>query len=158
MGTTFVSTSAEETKALAAALAPLARPCDIILLNGDLGAGKTQFSQGFANALGVEQQVTSPTFTILLEYKDGRLPLYHFDLYRLEDDEELEDIGYFDVLEADGVSLVEWADKFPDALPEDYLELRIAIAPDKTRLLTATPEGPRSEELLADWEQALSCL
>ena len=158
MGVTFVSASAEETKALAAALAPLVRPCDIILLNGDLGAGKTQFSQGFANALGVKQQVTSPTFTILLEYRDGRLPLYHFDLYRLEDDEELEDIGYFDVLEADGVSLVEWADKFPDSLPEDYLELRITIAPDETRFLAATPEGSRSEELLADWEQALSCM
>ncbi len=158
MGVTFVSASAEETKALAAALAPLVRPCDIILLNGDLGAGKTQFSQGFANALGVKQQVTSPTFTILLEYRDGRLPLYHFDLYRLEDDEELEDIGYFDVLEADGVSLVEWADKFPDSLPEDYLELRITIAPDETRFLAAMPEGSRSEELLADWEQALSCV
>lgn len=157
MGVTFVSASAEETKAWAAALAPLVRPCDIILLNGDLGAGKTQFSQGFANALGVKQQVTSPTFTILLEYRDGRLPLYHFDLYRLEDDEELEDIGYFDVLEADGVSLVEWADKFPDSLPEDYLELRIIIAPDETRILAATSEGPRSEELLADWERALSC-
>ncbi len=157
MGVTFVSASAEETKALAAALAPLVRPCDIILLNGDLGAGKTQFSQGFANALGVKQQVTSPTFTILLEYRDGRLPLYHFDLYRLEDDEELEDIGYFDVLEADGVSLVEWADKFPDYLPEDYLELRITIAPDETRFLAATSEGLRSEELLADWERALSC-
>ena len=157
MGVTFVSASVEETKALAAALAPLVRPCDIILLNGDLGAGKTQFSQGFANALGVKQQVTSPTFTILLEYRDGRLPLYHFDLYRLEDDEELEDIGYFDVLEADGVSLVEWADKFPDSLPEDYLEIRITIALDETRFLAATPEGPRSEELLADWERALSC-
>lgn len=155
MGASFTSTSAEETKRLAAALTPLVEPCDVILLNGDLGAGKTQFSQGFAAALGVEQPVTSPTFTILLEYHDGRMPLYHFDLYRLEDDEELEDIGYYDVLEADGVSLVEWAEKFPDSLPEDYLELRITIASDGTRTLTAIPEGPRSEELLAAWERSV---
>lgn len=155
MGRAFTSTSADETKRLAAALAPLVQPCDVVLLNGDLGAGKTQFSQGFAAALGVTQPVTSPTFTILLEYPDGRIPLYHFDLYRLEDDEELEDIGYFDVLEDDGVSLVEWAEKFPDSLPEDYLELRITIASDGTRTIDATPEGPRSAELLAAWEQAL---
>ena len=147
----FETHSAEETKALAAALARVADAGDVVLLDGDLGAGKTQFSQGFGAALGVSEPITSPTFNILLEYHSGRLPLYHFDLYRLEDELELEDIGYYDVLEADGVCLVEWADKFPDAFPEDYLGLRISIAPDGTRTLEATPAGPRAEELLGEW-------
>ena len=108
-----ISTSSEATKQLAATLAPYLQAGDVIVLSGDLGAGKTQFVQGVAAGLGVRDQVTSPTFNILLTYPAGSLPLYHFDLYRLEEADELEDIGYYETIDGDGASFVEWGEKFP---------------------------------------------
>ena len=99
-----------------------------IYLNGDLGVGKTLFSQGFAKGLGVDEYVNSPTFTILQEYPDGRLPLYHFDVYRIEDPEEMEEIGFFEFAYGDGVCLIEWADRIADILPERVI--RIALEKD----------------------------
>ena len=119
------TTSSEATKQLAATLAPYLQAGDVIVLSGDLGAGKTQFVQGVAAGLGVRDQVTSPTFNILLTYPAGSLPLYHFDLYRLEEADELEDIGYYETIDGDGASFVEWGEKFPEALPYGYLEISI---------------------------------
>ncbi len=107
------TTSSEATKQLAATLSPYLQAGDVIVLSGDLGAGKTQFVQGVAAGLGVRDQVTSPTFNILLTYPAGSLPLYHFDLYRLDDADELEDIGYYETIDGDGASFIEWGENSP---------------------------------------------
>lgn len=141
----------EAMKRLAGTLAPYLHSGDVVLLEGDLGAGKTQFVQGIAAALGVRGQVTSPTFNILLEYDDGSLPLYHFDLYRLESVDELEDVGYFDVLDGMGASFVEWGSKFPEALPCDYLEMIVRVGGDGVRCVHARAFGGRAQQLLQAW-------
>lgn len=141
------SASVDETIELGRQLSTCLRPDDVVLLSGDLGAGKTQFSKGVAAGLGVSADVTSPTFNILIEYEGPSLMLYHFDLYRLEDAEELEDIDFYGVLESGGVSLVEWGDKFPDAMPDEYLDVRIAVDGDGVRHLTATGRGDAGQRL-----------
>ena len=103
----ITSLNVEETQRIAAALAEVVVPGTVIALEGDLGAGKTHFTQGLARGLGVGEAVTSPTFNVMSVYDQGRLPLYHFDLYRLEDALELEDIAFYDYVEADGVSCIE---------------------------------------------------
>lgn len=103
----FVTHSAAETKQLAMNFARNLKPGDVIALQGDLGAGKTQFVQGVARYLGIEDVVMSPTFNILLQYENGKIPLYHFDLYRLNNEEELDDIAFFETIEADGISFIE---------------------------------------------------
>ena len=143
--------STEATKQLAETLAPYLHPGDVVVLSGDLGAGKTQFVQGVAAGLGISAQVTSPTFNILLEYYQGRIPLYHFDLYRLDDQDELEDTGYYDTIDADGVSFIEWGEKFPGALPYVYLEIRILVAEDGGRRVFAHALGNRARQLLTVW-------
>ena len=102
---------------------------DVLVLTGDLGAGKTQLTKGIAAALGCEGDVTSPTFTIEMVYEGGRLPLYHFDLYRLDDPNQLEDIGLYDVLGADGVCVIEWGEQFADELG-DYVSIRVTRLDD----------------------------
>ena len=122
---TVVSHSPEETKALAERLGTAVEAGTVLCLVGDLGAGKTLFTQGFARGLEVAGEVTSPTFALMNQY-NGRLPVTHFDLYRLEREEELDEIGFYEYAEDDrGVVLIEWADKFPDALPEPYIRLEI---------------------------------
>ncbi|MDR0852703.1 MAG: tRNA (adenosine(37)-N6)-threonylcarbamoyltransferase complex ATPase subunit type 1 TsaE [Clostridiales Family XIII bacterium] len=100
-------------------------PGTVIALVGDLGAGKTTLSKAIAEGLGVTECVTSPTFTILCEYRTGRLPLFHFDVYRLDDPEEMENIGYEDYFYGNGVTIVEWADKIEELLPKDAIVIRI---------------------------------
>lgn len=152
---TIEAKTPEETQALGESLAALLQPDDVILFAGDLGAGKTQFVQGVARGLGVNAPVTSPTFNILLEYHDGRLPLYHFDLYRLDEPEELDDIDFFGVLESDGASFVEWSEKFPEEMPEDHLSLTLAVASDGVRELTVVGQGRRGCELALQWKGEL---
>lgn len=114
----------EETRALAGALSSLAAPGDLVLLAGELGAGKTAFAQGFGAGLGIEDQITSPTFTLARHYQ-GRLVLHHVDVYRLERFSEMQDVGISELLDSGGVLLIEWGDAIAPALPSDYLEIRL---------------------------------
>ena len=109
--------SPQETFALGQRMGREARPGQVICLNGDLGVGKTVFTQGFAEGLGIVEPVNSPTFTILQQYEEGRLPLYHFDVYRIGDVSEMDEIGYEDCFYGDGVSLIEWPTKIREILP-----------------------------------------
>lgn len=115
----------QETYELGRCLGQKASQGQIFCLDGDLGVGKTIFAQGFAAGLGITEPVNSPTFTILQQYEEGRLPLYHFDVYRISDISEMDEIGYEDYIYGDGVSLIEWADLTPEVLPEHYMEVRI---------------------------------
>jgi tRNA threonylcarbamoyladenosine biosynthesis protein TsaE len=123
----LTTSSPEETKELAAALAAVSLPGDLVLLAGEMGAGKTAFAQGFARGLGITDQVTSPTFTIVQEYSGGRLNMHHLDVYRLETLREVADLGLSEMLDEEAVMLVEWGDAVLPALPDQYLELRIAF-------------------------------
>lgn len=123
--------SAQETYELGKRLGREARAGEVYCLDGDLGTGKTVFTQGFAAGLGIEGPVNSPTFTILQQYEDGRLPLYHFDVYRIGDVEEIEEIGYEDCFYGEGVSLVEWSSLIREILPEKVI--RVTIEKDMER-------------------------
>ena len=101
-------------------------PGDVYCLEGDLGVGKTVFTQGFAKGLGIEEPVQSPTFTIVQEYEEGRFPFYHFDVYRIGDAEEMDEIGYEDYIYGQGVSLIEWANLIEEILPEHYTKITIS--------------------------------
>ena len=125
------SYSAEETFAYGKALGEKAAQGEVYSLTGDLGVGKTVFTQGVAAGLGITEPVNSPTFTILHSYEEGRIPLYHFDVYRIGDVEEMEEIGYEDCFYGEGVCLVEWADQIQEILPEDCI--RIIIEKDLTK-------------------------
>lgn len=100
-------------------------PGQVFTLVGDLGVGKTVFTKGLAAGLGIEEPVSSPTFTIVQVYEEGRLPFYHFDVYRIGDVEEMDEIGYEDYIYGEGVSLIEWANLIPEILPEHYTEIKI---------------------------------
>ena len=121
-----VTSSPEETQALGRQLAAGLEPGDVIAMIGELGSGKTCIIQGICQGLDVADDVTSPTFTLINEYQ-GRLPVYHFDLYRLDDSESALDIGFDEYVDGDGVCLIEWADKFPEILPEDRTEIRLNV-------------------------------
>lgn len=124
------SSSPEETENIAVRLAEKVEPGTVISLIGDLGAGKTLFTQAFARALGIDDEVSSPTFTIRKDYEDGRMPLYHFDAYRIGDPDEMEEIGYEDCFYGDGVSIVEWANLIEEIMPEDSVTITIDRDPD----------------------------
>ena len=113
----------DDTRTLGLRIAEAAEPGDVVALIGDLGAGKTALTRYIAEGLGVREQISSPTFTIVKEYKSGRMPLYHFDVYRLESGEELLDTGAEDMLDGDGLCVIEWADKTADVLPGDSLAI-----------------------------------
>ncbi|MBQ1311257.1 MAG: tRNA (adenosine(37)-N6)-threonylcarbamoyltransferase complex ATPase subunit type 1 TsaE [Blautia sp.] len=119
------SDSREETFAIGKEIGEKAAPGQIITLDGDLGVGKTVFTQGVAAGLCITEPVSSPTFTILQEYRGGRLPLYHFDVYRIADVEEMEEIGYDDYFFGDGVSIIEWADLVREIIPEKHTRVLI---------------------------------
>lgn len=141
------------TQAVGEALGGLVEPGDVLLLTGDLGAGKTQLTKGLASGLGVSESVTSPTFNILLVH-EGRIPLYHFDLYRLDSADQLEDLDYFATLEADGVCVVEWGDRFEQAAPLDGIVVAISIDGDSARTIRLTPIGERGAALARAWVDA----
>ncbi|MCI5806437.1 MAG: tRNA (adenosine(37)-N6)-threonylcarbamoyltransferase complex ATPase subunit type 1 TsaE [Clostridium sp.] len=115
----------EDTFEIARQLGEKAVAGDVFCLIGDLGVGKTLFSQGFATGLGIQESVNSPTFTIVQEYDEGRLPFYHFDVYRIEESEEMEEVGFADMIYGEGVCLIEWANLIEDILPEHYTRVTI---------------------------------
>lgn len=117
--------SPEETFETGRKLGEKAVPGQVFTLMGDLGVGKTVFTQGLARGLGIQEPVSSPTFTIVQVYEEGRLPFYHFDVYRIGDVEEMDEVGYDEYIMGDGVSLIEWADLIEEILPEKRTEVRI---------------------------------
>jgi len=119
-------------------------PNMIICLNGELGSGKTMFTKAFANALGIRENVTSPTFNIIKEY-DGELPLYHMDVYRL--DGNTEGVGIEEYFTKDGVVIIEWANTIKDILPPERLDIKFKVAGENSRILLVTPHGKQYEEL-----------
>jgi tRNA threonylcarbamoyladenosine biosynthesis protein TsaE len=123
----FTSASVAETEGAGVQLARAAKPGDVFALAGDLGTGKTQFVKGFARGLGYQLPVTSPTFTLLHEYRGGRLPIYHFDFYRIENTEALKMIGFDESVYGRGVSIIEWADRFPSVIPASARWIRFQL-------------------------------
>lgn len=121
----------QDTYELGRQMGSLALPGQMYLLDGDLGVGKTVFTQGFGKGLGVEDAINSPTFTIVQEYTEGRVPFYHFDVYRIADEEEMEEIGYEEYFFGGGVCLIEWAQNISDLLPEDAIRITIEKDLDK---------------------------
>lgn len=117
--------SAGETFSLGEEIGKKARPGDVYTLIGDLGVGKTVFTQGLAKGLGIGESISSPTFTIVQVYEEGRIPFYHFDVYRIGDVEEMDEIGFEDYIYGEGVSLIEWANLIEEILPEDRTEILI---------------------------------
>ena len=120
-------------------------PNMVICLNGDLGSGKTVFVKAFANALGIAEDITSPTFNIIKEYLNGELPLYHMDVYRIDDNNE--DLGIEDYFDKNGVTIIEWADMIKDKLPEERLDIKIKIIDENTRVLVLIPHGKVYEDI-----------
>ena len=136
-----ITNSAAETRQLGEQLAEKLKAGDVVLLEGELGAGKSELARGVAKGLGVQETVTSPSFTILNVYESGRTPLYHFDWYRLESEEELYELGMDEYLGGDGIALVEWPDRCPDAVPEDCLRIRIIAEGESIRRIEAETAG-----------------
>lgn len=127
----FESFTPEDTFTIGKKLAETVRPGEIYTLNGELGVGKTVFTKGLAAGLGIKEPVTSPTFTILQEYESGRLPLYHFDVYRIGDPEEMDEIGYEDYFYGRGICLIEWAELIEELIPEEAFAVYIEKDLDK---------------------------
>jgi len=131
----FITRSPAQTEAVGQALGAMVTPGTVIAYLGDLGAGKTAFTRGLARGLGADEQVTSPTYTIVNEYLSGRLPLFHFDMYRLTSSEDLFDIGWEDYLDRGGVCAVEWSENVADAM-ENAITVRIEKLGENTRRIT----------------------
>lgn len=144
---TLITHSAAETQAVAEKLATLVKAGTVITLDGDLGAGKTTFTQGFGKGLGVMRNVNSPTFTIMKQYQ-GRLPLYHMDVYRLEDTGD--DIGLEEYINGDGVAIVEWSNLIESSLPTERLAITIERIGDEERQLTFAPVGNMYDALVKE--------
>ena len=139
----FVADSLEKTNFLGRELAFLVLPGDLIALSGELGAGKTTFVKALAASLGIaEDDVSSPSYTLLNEYA-GQIPMYHFDLYRLEGADDVDDLGFDEYMEGDGLAVVEWADVAPQILPSEYLEIKIMISGEESRDLELKGIGER---------------
>ncbi len=150
--------SADDTRALAAEMAGLVQARDIVLLCGDLGAGKTTFAQGFGRALGIDEPITSPTFTLIRQYDEGgRVPLLHADVYRLDHVQEVIDLGLSELIDEGRVALIEWGDVAAPALPADYLTVRIDfLSGDVGRRITLRALGPSWSARLAMLERVLT--
>lgn len=151
-GQKYVSPAVKVTHQLGAALGRVLQRGDVIALQGDLGAGKTNFVQGIAQGLGITEDVNSPTFILANEYPGGRLPLYHIDAYRVESAQEAVGFGLEDYLEGDGVTIIEWAERVRAALPSDILWIELEYVSENERSLSISALGTRSTQLLADWQ------
>lgn len=153
---TLRTSSADETQTVAALLAALLQSGDVLTLSGDLGAGKTTWTRGLVAALGLPvQTVTSPTFTLLHEYRGGRLPVYHADAYRLTQAADADEIGLMDVIVAgEGVTVVEWAERIIGALPDERLEITLEDVGDDRRAITFVGRGERWANLAQEWGAA----
>ena len=138
---TVITKSPEQTELLGKKLAAFLRPGDVIAYYGDLGAGKTAFTRGLAAGLGIREAVTSPTYTIVNEYLSGRMPLFHFDMYRLSSSEELFDIGWEDYLARGGVCAVEWSENVSDAFTGDEISVRFEKLSATDRRITIEGGG-----------------
>lgn len=138
----YVTYSAKETRSLGEELSKFLRPGDVLVLRGEMGAGKSELARGIARGLGIDGPIASPSFTILQAYDSGRLPLYHFDWYRINDEEELQEIGTEEYLAGDGVSVVEWPERAPHMLPEAYLQISLLPgAGENERIIEIIPVG-----------------
>jgi len=152
-----VTSAADATQDLGAAIAELARPGDVVLLSGELGAGKTAFVQGFGRGLGVTEPITSPTFMLARQHEGGRLVLHHLDVYRLEQMQEVFDVGLPELLDEGGVTVIAWGDAIAPALPSDYLEVRLRFGDgDDDRIIDVQAVGPRWAARTRALGQALS--
>ena len=154
---TYVSTTTEQTIALGQILGKLLQAGDVLVLTGDLGAGKTQLTKGIAAGMGVTDDVTSPTFTIEMVYEGTTMPLYHFDLYRLNDPDQLEDTGLYDALESDGPTIIEWGEQFTEQIGERTLDVYVSRlseeelesdAAEPRRQVRFIPQNARGEEII----------
>ena len=142
----ITSRSIEDTMELAENIESEKFPGMIICLDGELGSGKTVFVKGFAKSLGLEETITSPTFNIVKEYTSGEMPLYHMDVYRLEDGDE--SIGFNDYFNSDGVSIIEWSELISDILPEERLDIKFKVIDENTRIIKLTPHGSKYEDIV----------
>ncbi len=151
----IITSSTEQTEEVGRLLGTMLEPGDLVCLFGDLGAGKTHFSFGIARGLQVlNPYITSPTFTFVNEYQ-GRIPFYHIDLYRLKEPSELEGIGFEEYIESDGATVIEWAERAEEELPEDRLNIYLSDVSENSRELGFFAEGERYEKLLADLKNAI---
>lgn len=142
----ITSRSVEDTMELAENIESEKFPGMIICLDGELGSGKTLFVKGFAKSLGIEENITSPTFNIVKEYQTGELPLYHMDVYRLEDGDE--SIGFDDYFKSEGICIIEWAELIEDSLPSERLDIKIKVIDEDTRIIKMTPHGQKYEDIV----------
>ena len=149
--------AADETQQLGAAIAELVRPGDLVLLAGELGAGKTALVQGIGRGLGITEPITSPTFMLARQHDGGRLVLHHLDVYRLEQMQEVFDVGLPELLDEGGVTLIEWGDVIAPTLPADFLEVRLRFGEgDDDRIIEVVAVGPRWNARTRALSQALS--
>ena len=139
---TFISNSPDETESFGRELAKNVKPGDVLALTGELGSGKTQFVKGLAAGIGAAIAATSPTFTLIHEYSGGHLPIYHFDFFRIEDRSSAERLGLDDYFFGDGVSVIEWADKFPDLIPENARWISFETKSEAQRAITVQESSP----------------
>ncbi len=149
----FLSHSTAHTRQIGERLGQLAQPGDVLCLEGPLGSGKTVLAQGIGRGLGIREPVSSPSFTLINEYRGGRLPLFHIDLYRLETDREVWDLGLVEYLEGDGLSVVEWADRAARLMPSERLWITLRHRSDSKRGIAIQAQGLRPRALLAGLER-----
>jgi tRNA threonylcarbamoyladenosine biosynthesis protein TsaE len=144
---TFISNSAEETEDFGRRFAEKVRAGEVLALAGELGSGKTQFVKGLVGGLGATTAATSPTFTLIHEYSGGSFPIYHFDFFRVEDRQSAERLGLDDYFFGDGVSVIEWADRFPELIPENARWISFEIRSEDTRTITTRPSSIRESRI-----------
>ncbi len=141
----YISQNETDTEELAENLESEHFPNMVICLNGELGSGKTLFTKAFASALGIEETITSPTFNIIKEYPNGELPLYHMDVYRIENN--IEELGIDEYFDKGGVTIIEWADMIENYLPKERLDIYFKVTGEESRCLVITPHGKKYEDI-----------